>query len=112
MATKPTRDDIPPGTLEMLVLRALSIQPMHGYAIGQHIERLSDEILHVEKGSLYPALDRVQQQGWATAEWRESPTGRRARYYTITTSGRKQLGEKRTAFDRVNAAIARVLDNK
>ena len=96
----------------MLVLRALSLQPMHGYAIAQHIERLSDEVLHIEKGSLYPALDRVQRQGWATAEWRESPTGRRARYYTITASGRKKLGEKRSAYDRINAAITRVLEGK
>src|SRR5437764_6932312 len=104
--------ELPPGTLELLVLRALSLQPMHGYAIGQHIERLSEDVLRVEKGSLYPALERVMRNGWATAKWGVSPTGRRARYYTITVSGRAKLGEKRFAYDRVNAAIGRVLDGK
>lgn len=110
MAPSAGDDDLPPGTLELLVLRALSIEPMHGYAIGQYIERLSDAVLRIEKGSLYPALDRVQRQGWATAEWRMSPTGRRARYYTITASGRRKLGEKRSAYDRISGAINRVLD--
>lgn len=77
------------GTLEMLILRTLSVAPAHGYAIAQHIARLSDGVFRVEQGSLYPALERLLQKGWATARWGESPTGRRARYYTITRAGRK-----------------------
>ena len=97
------------GTLEMLILRTLSVEPAHGYAIAQHIERLSDGVFRVEQGSLYPALERLLQKGWATAKWGESPTGRRARYYTITREGRKQLQEKVSDYDRVAQAIARVL---
>ena len=93
----------------MLVLRVLHSGPLHGYAIAQHIGKLSDEVLQVEQGSLYPALERLQRKGWVTSKWGESPTGRRARYYTITASGRKQLGDEITDFDRMNVAINRVL---
>jgi len=98
-----------PGTLDMLVLRTLTLQPMHGYAIAQHIRRLSDSVLSVEQGSLYPALERLQHKGWVTSKWGESPTKRRARYYTITAAGRKQLGAEISSFDRVLAAIQRVM---
>src|SRR5438477_2894441 len=98
-----------PGTLDMLVLQTLTLQSMHGYAIAQHIRRLSDSVLSVEQGSLYPALERLQRKGWVTSKWGETPTGRRARYYTITASGRKQLGEEIFDFDRVSLAINRVL---
>jgi PadR family transcriptional regulator PadR len=98
-----------PGTLDMLVLRTLTVQPMHGYAVAQHIRRLSDSVLTVEQGSLYPALERLQRKGWVTSRWRETPTKRRARYYTITAAGRKQLGQEITSFDRVLAAIQRVM---
>ena len=98
------------GTLDMLILQTLTLQPMHGYAIAQHIGRLSEAVLSVEQGSLYPALDRLQAKGWVTSKWGESPTGRRARYYTITAAGRRQLGEKISSFDRVLTAIARVMD--
>ena len=97
------------GTLDMLVLKTLSVQSLHGYAIAQHIERLSDEVLTIEQGSLYPALERLQKKGWITSKWAESPTGRRARYYTITAAGRRQLGEEITSFDRVLVAIERVM---
>jgi transcriptional regulator len=97
------------GTLDMLVLQTLSAQPMHGYGIAQHIERLSEDVLAVEQGSLYPALERLQRKGWVTAAWGTSPTGRRARYYTITDAGRHQLGAEISSFDRVALAIARVL---
>ncbi len=93
----------------MLVLQTLTLGPLHGYAIGQHIARLSDGVLQVEQGSLYPALERLLSKGWATAKWKLSPTKRRARYYTITSSGRKQLGEVVSGYDRVSLAIARVL---
>lgn len=103
------KDELLKGTLGMLILQTLTVQAMHGYAIAQHIERLSDGVLTVEQGSLYPALERLQQNGWVTSEWGESPTGRRARYYTITAAGRAQLGERVSSFDRVLAAIARVM---
>jgi PadR family transcriptional regulator, regulatory protein PadR len=103
------RGELIPGTLDMLILHSLTLGPMHGYAIAQHIGRLSDDVLRVEQGSLYPALDRLQRQGWVRSEWRESPTKRQARYYTITASGRKRLGEELSRYDRVAAAIARVL---
>ena len=97
------------GTLEMLILQTLTVQPLHGYAIAQQIQRLSDGALIVEQGSLYPALERLLQQGWATAKWGESPTGRRARYYTITATGRRRLGEEIEGFDSALLAINRVL---
>src|ERR687886_1821819 len=103
------KDDLLPGTLEMLVLKTLSLGPLHGYGIAQHIRRLSDEVLQVEEGSLYPALQRMQLKGWVTSEWKLSPTKRRARYYRLTRSGRKQLGVEHSAFERLVAAITRVM---
>jgi transcriptional regulator len=106
----PPRSELLKGTLDMLVLHTLTAQSMHGYGIAQHIERLSDHVLAVEQGSLYPALDRLQRKGWVTSAWGTSPTGRRARYYTLTAAGRRQLGEEIRDFDRVALAIARVLE--
>lgn len=103
------RSDLLPGTLDMLVLRTLTVQSLHGYAIAQHIERLSQGIFRVEQGSLYPALERLQQKGWVKSRWDTTPTGRRARYYTITASGRAQLSEKAAEYDRLALAIARVM---
>ena len=97
------------GTLDMLILQTLTVQPMHGYAIAQQIERLSDDVLTVEQGSLYPALERLLERGWVTSKWAESPTGRRARYYTITAAGQRQLGDEISSFDRVLVAINRVM---
>jgi PadR family transcriptional regulator, regulatory protein PadR len=108
-ATTPQQDDVPKGALEMLILKTLTVQPMHGYAIVQHIERLSGGVFVVEHGSLYPALERLQNNGWIIGKWGESPTGRRARYYTITAAGRRRLGDKVSAFDRVLAAIDGVM---
>ena len=105
----PRKSELLRGTLDMLVLKTLSVQSLHGYAIAQHIERLSDEVLTIEQGSLYPALERLQKKGWITSKWAESPTGRKARYYTITAAGRRQLGEEITSFDRVLLAIDRVM---
>ena len=105
----PPKSELLKGTLDMLILQTLTLQPMHGYAIAQLIEQLSGDVLSVEQGSLYPALERLQAQGWVTSKWGTSPTGRRARYYTITAAGRRQLGEKISSFDRVLAAIARVM---
>jgi transcriptional regulator len=99
-----------PGTLDMLILKTLSVQPMHGYGIAQHILRLSDDVIKVEEGSLYPALQRMRQKGWIKAEWRQTPNNQRARYYTVTVAGRRQLGERQTAFGEVIAAIERIMD--
>lgn len=103
------KSDLLPGTLDMLVLRTLSLGTLHGYAIAQHIERSTDAVLKVEQGSLYPALERLLGAGLVTAKWGTSPTGRKARYYTITASGRKRLGQEISEFDKLSLAIARIL---
>jgi transcriptional regulator len=104
-----TPGDLLPGTLEMLILRTLTVERMHGYGIAQHIGRVSQDVLKIEKGSLYPALERLERNGLVTSKWKETPTGRRARYYTITASGRRALGEEISSFEEMYAAIARVL---
>jgi transcriptional regulator len=93
----------------MLVLKTLSLGPLHGYGIAQHIQRLSGETLRVEEGSLYPALQRLALKGWVRSQWKLTPTKRRARYYTLTAAGRKQLGIEASAFERLVAAIGRVM---
>jgi len=99
-----------PGTLEMLVLRTLTLGEMHGYGIAQHLRQVSRDVLQVEEGSLYPALQRLRVKGWVKAEWRQTPNNRRARYYAITAPGRKQLGEERLSFERLIGAIQRVME--
>ena len=99
-----------PGTLEMLVLRTLTLGEMHGYGIAQHLRQVSRDVLQVEEGSLYPALQRLRVKGWVKAEWRQTPNNRRARYYAITAAGRKQLGEERLSFERLVTAIQRVME--
>jgi PadR family transcriptional regulator, regulatory protein PadR len=101
--------ELRPGTLDMMVLQTLRVGSLHGYAIAQHIERLSGDVFRVEQGSLYPALERLLGAGFVTAKWGKSPTGRKARYYTITASGRKRLGQEIAEFDAISQAIARVL---
>jgi transcriptional regulator len=96
----------------MMVLKTLTAQPMHGYGIAQHIQRLSNDVLQVEEGSLYPALQRMRQRGWIRAEWGQTPKNQRARYYTITATGRKQLGEQREGFAELVAAIGLVMQTK
>jgi len=103
-------DDIPPGTLYMLILKTLARGPMHGYGIAQRIHQLSDEVLQVEEGSLYPALQRMLLKDWVTAEWRPSENNRRARYYELTAAGRRQLALERSTFHRVMNAITRVIE--
>jgi transcriptional regulator len=104
-----TKQDLLPGTLDMLILKTLSVSPMHGYGIAQNIKRLSGDVLHVEEGSLYPALQRLRQRGWLKAEWGQTPNNQRARYYTITAKGREQLGQEEAGFGVLVAAIQRVL---
>jgi len=104
------RDEIPPGTLYMLILRTLARQgEMHGYEIANAIQQLSEDVLQVEEGSLYPALQRMLLKGWVTAEWGVTAGNRRARYYQMTPAGRKQLAAELSQYERVAAAIARVL---
>jgi PadR family transcriptional regulator PadR len=97
-------------TLDMLVLKTLMRGPMHGYAIAESIEQLSGEVLRVEEGALYPALHRLELRGWLAAEWGASENKRRARYYRLTTAGRKQLGSESEHWNRMTAAIARIME--
>ncbi len=109
MGKKSDRQELLQGTLDMLILKTLSIGVMHGYGIAQHIRTVSAEVLHVEEGSLYPALQRLQLQGLVASEWGHSANNRRARYYRLTRSGRRALGEAESSFDRLIAAIGRVM---
>lgn len=104
-----TRRDLLPGLLDMLILRTLSAQSMHGYGIAQHLQRLSQDVIQVEEGSLYPALQRMRQKRWVRAEWRQTPNNQRARYYDITAEGRKQLGAQADGFTELMAAVRRVM---
>jgi PadR family transcriptional regulator PadR len=104
------RTEIPPGTLYMLVLKSLArLGPMHGYGIAQHIQQMSADVLQVEEGSLYPALQRMLIKGWVMAEWGQSDHNRRARYYKLTPAGRKQLTVEISEFEKVIEAITRVI---
>jgi transcriptional regulator len=105
------RPDLLPGTLDMLILKTLSSGSMHGYGIALSIKRLSDEVLTVEEGSLYPALQRLLLQGWVKAAWKMTETNRRARYYTLTATGRKQLGLELSQFEKMIVAIGRILQD-
>ncbi len=107
--TPTPRRDLLPGTLDMLILRTLTLQPMHGYGIARHLRQISEEVIQVEEGSLYPALQRLRQKGWVTAAWGTSPNNQRARYYTITTAGRKHLGQAEAGFAELIDAIHRIL---
>src|SRR6266851_10075677 len=105
------RSDIPPGTLYMLILKTLARGgPAHGYGIAQHIRQVSDDVLQVEEGSLYPALQRMLVKGWVVAEWKQSDNNRRARFYKLTPHGRKQLARELREFGQVMGAIARVIE--
>jgi len=103
------QDEIPPGTLVLLILRVLQSGPLHGYAIARRIHQLSSEVLRVEEGSLYPALQRMLREGWVTAEWGVSDTNRRVRLYRLTASGKKELQAQAVGYDRVSHAIQTVL---
>jgi PadR family transcriptional regulator len=107
--TPSSRRDLLPGTLDMLILKTLVAQPMHGYGIAQHLQRLSEDVIRVEEGSLYPALQRMRQKGWIKAEWRQTPNNQRARYYTVTREGRRHLGQQESGFLELLAAIGRIM---
>ena len=107
----PKKADLLPGTLDMLILRTLKRSPQHGYGIALSIKHRSDDVLTVEEGSLYPALQRLLLRGWVKAEWKKTETNRRARFYTLTPAGRKQLGAELSQFEQMIAAIGRVLQD-
>ncbi len=98
-------NDLVQGTLDLLILRTLSPQAMHGWAIAKRIQQLSSEVLQVQQGSLYPALHRLEQQGWIEAKWAESETGRQAKFYSLTAAGRGQLEKETANWNRLSAAI-------
>jgi PadR family transcriptional regulator PadR len=106
----PNKPDLMPGTLDMLILKMLTRSPQHGYGIALSIKRLSEDFLTVEEGSLYPALQRLLLQGWVKAEWKKTETNRRARFYSLTPAGHKQLGLEVSQFEQMIAAIGRVLE--
>jgi PadR family transcriptional regulator PadR len=105
--SKPT--DLVQGTLDLLILKTIALEPMHGWAIAQRIRRVSGDVLQVNQGALYPALHRLEQQSWITAEWGESENKRRAKYYSLTKSGKKYLQSERANWERLSAAIGLVL---
>jgi PadR family transcriptional regulator PadR len=107
--TRPDALDLLQGTLDLLVLRTLQAGPLHGWAVAERIEQISQDVLQVNQGSLYPALHRLEHQGWISADWGVSELGRRARFYRLTAAGRKQLDAEAADWVRLSAAINRVL---
>jgi PadR family transcriptional regulator PadR len=109
MAKTRLKPDLLQGTLDLLILRTLQWGPQHGHGIGVALRASSDEVLNVDHGSLYPALHRLERQGWVDAEWKLSGNKQRAKYYRITAAGRRQLAVERTRWSRLSAAVAKVL---
>ena len=109
MGRSKSKSDLMPGTLDMLVLRTLTHGHMHGYAIAQIIQQISDDVLQIEEGSLYPALQRLELNGWIEGEWGMSANNRRARFYKLTPTGRKQLTAETERYKQMTGAIARVM---
>jgi PadR family transcriptional regulator, regulatory protein PadR len=107
---KQSRTDILQGTLDLLILKTLALGPQHGWGISQRIQQVSEDVLQVNQGSLYPALHRLEDQGWIDSEWGLSETHRQAKFYRLTRAGQKQLEVERAQWARVTAAVARVLD--
>ena len=101
--------DLVQGTLDVLILKTLSLEPKHGWAIAKRIQQVSGDVLQVQQGSLYPALHRLEQQGWIRAKWAETETGRQAKFYSLTAAGRKQLEQERANWDRLSSAINLVI---
>ena len=105
------RFPIPQGTLDMLVLQMLSLEPAHGYGIAQRLDQISRSVVQVNQGSLYPALHRLEQKGWLKSEWKQSETGREAKFYSLTSSGRKQLKAEKESWARLTGAVQLVFDD-
>ena len=107
----PDSMDLLQGTLDLLILKTVALEPMHGWGISQRIQQVSRDVLQVQQGSLYPALHRLEQQGWITSEWGASENNRRARYYSLTRAGRKQLEREEANWQRLSAAVQLVLQH-
>jgi PadR family transcriptional regulator, regulatory protein PadR len=107
----PKPSDLLQGTLDLLILKTISREPLHGWAIGKRIQVLSGDVLSVGQGSLYPALHRLEQQGWITAEWRDSDLGRSAKFYSLTREGKKQLAKELETWDRLSSAVQLLIQN-
>jgi len=105
------RIDLPQGTLDLLILKTITREPLHGWGIAKRIHVLSGEVLSVGQGSLYPALHRLEQQGWITAEWKDSELGRSAKFYALTREGRKQLDRELKAWDRLSSAVQLLIES-
>ena len=103
------RIDLPQGTLDLLILRTLSLGPQHGWAISERVQQISDDVLCIQQGSLYPALHRLERRGWIKAKWGTSENNRRAKYYELTKAGHKQLANEQDAWEKLTAAVAQVL---
>ena len=103
--------DLVQGTLGLLILKTLSLEPKHGWAIAKRIQQISNEVLQVQQGSLYPALQRLEQQGWIRSKWGETETGRQARFYSLTAAGKSQLEKEREMWARLSAAIDLVVES-
>jgi transcriptional regulator len=101
--------DVIQGTLDLLIMKTIALEPMHGWAIGQRIQQISDDLLRVQQGSLYPALHRLEHQGWIAADWGASENNRRARFYSLTKAGRKQLAIEVSKWERLSAGVNLVL---
>jgi transcriptional regulator len=104
------RVDLPQGTLDLLILKTITLQPMHGWAISERIQQISNEVLQVQQGSLYPALHRLERRGWIKARWGTSENNRRAKYYELTRAGRKQLETEQTSWRKLTTAVAQILE--
>lgn len=104
------RLDLPQGTLDLLILRTLALAPQHGWAISERIHQISSKVLQVQQGSLYPALHRLERRGWIKSRWGASENNRRAKYYELTARGRKQLEAEKTAWEKLTAAVAQILE--
>ena len=107
-----SRFPIPQGTLDMLLLQILSLEPAHGYGIAQRLEQISKSVVQVNQGSLYPALHRLEQRGWLKADWKESETGREAKFYSLTRSGQKQLRVEKDSWGRLTGAVQLIFDER
>ena len=103
------RIDLPQGTLDLLILRTLALEPQHGWAISERIQQMSSDVLRIQQGSLYPALHRLERRGWIKARWGTSENNRRAKYYELSKTGRKQLEAEKDVWKRLTAAVAQVL---
>ena len=106
----PARFPIPQGTLDMLILQILSLEPAHGYGIAQRVEQISRSMVQINQGSLYPALHRLEQKHWLRAEWKPSETGRDAKFYALTAAGRRQLAVEKESWARLSAAVSLIFD--